>query len=83
MRKKSSNDLFLSGKKPTQLHNNCAGKHLAMISGCIANELNINKYNDFKHPYQKIIRTTLETFMETKIKKNTTHKKITKINNHN
>ena len=29
---KSSNNLFLSGKLPSQLHNNCAGKHLGMIS---------------------------------------------------
>ena len=54
-------------KKPSQLHNNCAGKHLGMISGCYANKMKISNYIDFKHPYQKLIRKTLENFMETKI----------------
>ena len=33
---KSSNKLLLDGRNPNQLHNNCSGKHLAMISGCIS-----------------------------------------------
>ena len=32
----SSDKLLLSGTRPNQLHNNCAGKHLGMISGCLA-----------------------------------------------
>ena len=64
---KSSNKLLLSGNVPTQLHNNCAGKHLGMISGCLANKMNIDNYLDFDHPYQKLIQKTLENFMESKI----------------
>ena len=44
LNEKSSNDLLLSGNKPSQLHNNCAGKHLGMISGCIANKMDFNKF---------------------------------------
>ena len=42
LNKISSNKLLLSGIKPNQLHNNCAGKHLGMITGCLANKLSIN-----------------------------------------
>jgi len=66
----SSNNLFLTGKRPTQLHNNCSGKHLGMISGCLAMNMGINNYIDYDHPYQKLIRDSLEVFMETKIKEN-------------
>ena len=40
----SSDELLLSGEKPNQLHNNCAGKHLAMISGCLNKGMDTNKY---------------------------------------
>ena len=66
----SSNNLLLGGKTPNQLHNNCAGKHLGMISGCLANNMRYDNYVDFDHPYQKLIRQTLETFMGFKIQKN-------------
>ena len=42
----SSNNLLLSGRKPTQLHNNCSGKHLAMLSGCLANKMEYKNYLD-------------------------------------
>ena len=64
---KSSNNLLLSGTMPSQLHNNCAGKHLGMISGCLANKMDIDNYLDFDHPYQKLIQNSLENFMESKI----------------
>jgi len=67
---KSSNTLLLSGNTPTQLHNNCAGKHLGMISGCLANRIDINNYINFDHPYQQLIRDSIEHFMESKIQNN-------------
>ena len=66
----SSNKLLLSGKLPTTLHNNCAGKHLAMISGCLANKMSFNNYIDYNHPYQKLIRNSLEYFMGSSIHNN-------------
>jgi len=64
---KSSNDLLLSGTMPSQLYNNCAGKHLGMISGCLANKMSIDNYLEFDHPYQQSIQESLENFMESKI----------------
>ena len=64
----SSNKLLLKGSKPHQLHNNCAGKHLGMLSGCLMNNMNLKDYLNFNHPYQKLIRKSLEFFMECKIK---------------
>ena len=66
---KSSNNLLLGGTSSNQLHNNCAGKHLGMISGCLANNMSYKNYVKFDHPYQKLIRQSLETFMGSKIQK--------------
>jgi L-asparaginase II len=65
----SSNKLLLKGSKPNQLHNNCAGKHLGMLSGCLMNNMSLKDYVNFKHPYQKLIRKSLELFTECEIKK--------------
>ena len=65
----SSNNLLMNGNLPNQLHNNCAGKHLAMITGCIAYNMSFDDYLKFNHPYQKLIRDSLEYFMGYKIKK--------------
>lgn len=65
----ASNKLLLSGNKPNQLHNNCAGKHLGMISGCLANKYKIKNYLELDHPYQIHIRKILEDFTENKILK--------------
>lgn len=69
LNKVSSNKLLLSGKRPNELHNNCAGKHLGMISGCLSNKMKTNGYLDIYHPYQKLIRNSLEHFSQFKIKK--------------
>ena len=67
--KTSTEKLFLSGNKPFQLHNNCAGKHLAMLSSCIINKYSIKNYVDFDHPHQKKIRSVFSKFTENKIMK--------------
>ena len=64
----SSDNLLLSGQKPGQLHNNCSGKHLAMLSVCLANKMEYANYVDYDHPYQKLIRNSLEYFTESSIK---------------
>ena len=66
---RSSDKLLLSGKRPDQLHNNCAGKHLAMISGCLTLNMDVKNYLEDSHPYQKLIRKYLEYFTNTKITK--------------
>lgn len=69
LNKKFSDRLLLSGQKPNELHNNCAGKHLGMISACMSYKMNINNYFEMNHPYQKLIRDSLEYFTKYKIKK--------------
>ena len=39
-----------------------------MISGCLANNMSYDNYVDFDHPYQKLIRESLEIFMGSQIK---------------
>ena len=65
----SSDKLLLSGNKPDQLHNNCSGKHLAMLSSCLVNNYNLNNYLETNHPHQKKIRDVLELYMNKKINK--------------
>ena len=63
----SSNKLLLSGIKPNQIHNNCAGKHLGMISACLMYNYNIKNYVNLNHPYQIQIRKILKYFMQCQI----------------
>ena len=65
----SSNKLFLSGKHPNQIYNNCAGKHLAMLTSCIVNNFPIKNYIDFDHPHQINIRKVFSKFTEDTISK--------------
>ncbi len=66
--KKSSEKLLISKVKPTQLNNNCAGKHLGMISSCLVNHKTIKDYLDFNHYHQKKIRDVINYFTESNIK---------------
>ena len=65
----SSNKLYLSGKQPNQIYNNCAGKHLAMLTSCIVNNFPIKNYVDFDHPHQINIRKVFSKFTEDIISK--------------
>ena len=65
----SSNKLYLSGRQPNQIYNNCAGKHLAMLTSCIVNNFSIKNYVDFDHPHQKNIRKVFSKFTEDTISK--------------
>mgnify|MGYP003951916779 CR=1 FL=1 len=67
LHKKSLERLFSSGQKPYQVYNNCAGKHLAMLTSCIKNNYPIKNYVDFDHPHQKDIRKVFSKFTESKI----------------
>jgi len=63
----SSQKLLISGNNPNQIHNNCAGKHLAMLSSCKINSYNISDYVNVNHPHQKQIRKVFSEFAENKI----------------
>tara|TARA_B100000579_G_scaffold437683_1_gene468193 strand:- start:2119 stop:3114 length:996 start_codon:yes stop_codon:yes gene_type:complete len=66
---KSSNKIILSRRQPNQIHNNCAGKHLAMLTSCIVNNFPIENYVDFNHPHQINIRKVFSKFTEDTIPK--------------
>lgn len=61
--------ILLSNIRINQLYNNCAGKHLAMISSCIQFNYDIDNYLNFDHPHQIKIREVFEKFSESKIYK--------------
>ena len=65
--KASSEKLLLLGNKPNQIHNNCAGKHLAMLSSCKIHKYNFDNYVNLNHPHQKQIRKVFSEFTESKI----------------
>ena len=67
--KKASEKIIYSRKKFNELHNNCAGKHLAMLTSCLFNNHSIANYLDFNHPHQKNIRKVFNKFTETKVSK--------------
>ncbi|MBI28802.1 MAG: hypothetical protein CFH21_00665 [Alphaproteobacteria bacterium MarineAlpha5_Bin11] len=60
----SSNKLLLSGKKSSQIYNNCSGKHLGMITTAKYKNYNISDYTNFSHPIQKTILSVLQKFTE-------------------
>ena len=67
--KKASEKIMYSRKKFNELHNNCAGKHLAMLTSCLINNQSINNYLDYNHTHQKNIRKVFNKFTGTKLSK--------------
>ena len=47
------------GEAPSRLHNNCSGKHLAMIAAALHNGEPLERYASPDHPVQQRIRETL------------------------
>ncbi len=47
-----TNAMIKSGEKPNQLHNNCSGKHSAMLAFCKFINADLTNYEDFNHPIQ-------------------------------
>jgi len=67
--KKASEKIIYSRKKFNELHNNCAGKHLGMLTSCLVNNHSITNYLDYNHTHQRNIRKILNKFTETKLSK--------------
>lgn len=55
-------ELYGTGQKPSQWHNNCSGKHLGNIAACKAMGWSIENYSDFNHPLQQDILETISEF---------------------
>ena len=64
---KANEQLLRANKKTNELHNNCAGKHLAMITSCIINNYSTKNYLKLNHPHQLNIRKIFEKFSNNKI----------------
>jgi L-asparaginase II len=54
--------LAASGQKPGPLHNNCSGKHAAMLAACVASGWETANYIDLAHPLQQLNRRNLAAF---------------------
>lgn len=54
--------IWASGGKPTALHNNCSGKHSAMLAACVASGWPTANYLDPDHPLQQMNRANVAAF---------------------
>lgn len=60
--KKTKESLIKKNIAPSQLHNNCSGKHAGMLAICIANRWDIQDYLDLSHPLQNKITESIAKF---------------------
>ena len=60
--KETRNLLIRKNLEPSQVHNNCSGKHAGMLAVCVANGWDIKNYLDLDHPIQKKIIKTVAKF---------------------
>ena len=56
--------LLLKDEKPTQVHNNCSGKHTMMLGLCKLNGWNLENYDDINHPLQQKIKQKIYELCE-------------------
>lgn len=61
---KRAAEMIHDGEEPTQLHNNCSGKHAAMLAFCKAANADIATYEQLEHPLQKAILETVAEFTD-------------------
>jgi len=54
--------LLRAGGDKDALHQNCSGKHAAMLATCVTNGWPIDSYRDPQHPLQQRIRSTIEQY---------------------
>ncbi len=52
----SARALIRAGEAPTALHNNCSGKHAAMLAACVASGWSLGDYLEPAHPLQRLNR---------------------------
>lgn len=66
---KEAERMMREGELPTQLHNNCSGKHAAMLAVAKILEADLQTYEDFDHPVQKAILEAMSAFSGVPVKK--------------
>jgi len=60
----SSHALVRAGRQPSQLHNNCSGKHAGLLTACKDRKWDVGGYSKYDHPVQELLRETLGRFLE-------------------
>jgi len=58
-----------SGNRASPLHNNCAGKHVAMLALCVYHGWPLENYIVPEHPVQQLIRDTVSSLTEVPVGK--------------
>lgn len=66
---KEAERMLREGEPPTQLHNNCSGKHAAMLAVARLMEADLQTYEDPGHPVQQAILEAMAAFAEVPAKK--------------
>ena len=61
---KEAKRMVRSGEFPSQLHNNCSGKHASMLAAAKHTEADLATYTDVDHPVQIAILNTIAEFAE-------------------
>lgn len=64
---KEAERMLRAGEYPTQLHNNCSGKHAAMLATAKHLGSDLNTYEQIDHPVQGKILRDLAEFSETEL----------------
>jgi L-asparaginase II len=52
--------LLRDGGEADRIHQNCSGKHAAMLATCVVNDWPTATYRDVQHPLQQALRATIE-----------------------
>lgn len=55
----ATNALLRAGETPSVLHNNCSGKHLAMLATALAKGEPVSGYHEPDHPVQRRVRDAM------------------------
>ena len=55
------NRMIVRGDNPTQLHNNCSGKHLGFIAICQKKEWDLTTYDEPTHPLQIAVKERINS----------------------
>jgi len=62
---KRAEEMIRADEKPTQLHNNCSGKHAAMLAFALQIGADVRTYDLLENPIQQRILQTVADFCET------------------
>ena len=63
----AARELVRAGARPDRLHQNCSGKHAAMLATCVANAWPTQSYLDPSSPLQRAIQASIEDIADEKV----------------